>query len=116
MSKLLLVLTIAVIGILPLSVSAQTNSPTTPPPGQIVEGIDFTRLAVIGAGVVIGAFAMEVLMVGDIAIVAGAVAGGVLTDWWYRTKDHQSLIPKVGYRAAAYTASPEIRLAMVPRQ
>ena len=116
MSKLLLVLTIAVIGFLPLSVSAQTNSPTAPPTGQAIEGIDFTRLAVIGAGVVIGAFAMEVLMVGDIAVVAGAVAGGLLTDWWYRTKDHKSLMPKVAYRAAAYTPSSDIRLAMLPRQ
>ena len=84
MPKFLLVLTIAVIGMLPLSVSAQVQAPEAPPAQQGFDGIDGSRLVVIGAGILIGAVAMEVLVAGDLAILAGAVAGGFLTDWWYR--------------------------------
>ena len=116
MPKLLLVLTVAVIGMFPLSVSAQGQSPAVPPAEQAVEVIDASRLVVIGAGILIGAVAMDVLIAGDLAILAGAVAGGVLTDWWYRTQEYKSVVPKTKYRAAALPASSGLRLAMLPRQ
>ena len=116
MRKFFLVLMIAVIGIFPLSVSAQNQSPAVPPAPAMIEGIDASRLVVIGAGILIGAVAMEVLVAGDLAILAGAVAGGVLTDWWYRTQDNKSMVPKTGFRVAALPASSGLRLAMLPRR
>ena len=112
MPKLLLVLTVAVIGMLPLSVSAQVQAPAAPPVEQSLNGIDASRLVVIGAGILIGAVAMEVLVAGDLAILAGAVTGGFLTDWWYRTHDSHSMMPK----AASLPVSSDLRLAMLPRQ
>ncbi len=116
MSKWLYVLAVAVIGILPPAVSAQAQSPAVPPPEQAIEGIDASRVVVIGAGLLIGALAMEVLVAGDVAILAGAVVGGVMADWWYRTKDYDTIVPKARYRAAALPAPSTSRLAMVPRQ
>jgi hypothetical protein len=104
---------IAVIGIFPLSVSAQGNSP---PVEQGIESIDPSRLVVIGAGILLGAVAMEVLVAGDIAILAGAVAGGFVTDWWYRTRENKTVLPKAKFRAAAFPVRSDVRLAMLPRQ
>jgi hypothetical protein len=123
-----LFLLVALLGLLPLSVSAQSlaqaQSPAPPSGGTVMDGLDPARLAVIGAGVVLGAMAMEVLIVGDLAILAGAVTGGVLTDWWYRTQDRPTLLPKAAYRAAIQAGQPgtapgtatAIRLAMLPRR
>jgi hypothetical protein len=113
MPKLFLLLMVAVIGLLPLSVSAQQKQA---PVQQEVEGIDPSRLVVIGAGVLLGAVAMEILVAGDLAILAGAAAGGFVTDWWYRTREYKTLVPKAAYRAAALPVSTDIRLAMLPRQ
>jgi len=116
MSKLLLVLMAAVIGMLPMNVSAQDKSPAVPQVERLVQNIDPSRLVVIGAGVLIGAIAMEVLIASDVAILAGAVAGGIVTDWWYRTQEYKTVVPKAKFRAAAFSKRSEVRLAMLPRQ
>jgi hypothetical protein len=117
MPKLLLVLTVAAIGLFPLSVSAQESAPAVPPVEQVIEGIDSSRLVAIGAGLLIGAITMEVLVAGDLAILAGAVTGGVLTDWWYRKRETVSMVPKAAYSFAGDPVSPGLfKLAMLPRQ
>lgn len=121
MLKLLLVLTVAAIGLLPLRVSAQEQTPAIPPIEQAIEGIDPSRLVVISAGLLLGAVTMQLLVAGDVAILAGAVVGGVLMDWWYGGREYQSMIPKkAGYWFAASPLSPglspDMGLAMLPRQ
>lgn len=117
MPKLLLVLTVAAIGLFPLSISAQETAPEVPPVEQMIEGLDSSRLVVIGAGLLIGALTMEVLVAGDLAILVGGVTGGVLTDWWYRKREAESMVPKAAYRFAADPPSQGLfKLAMLPRQ
>ncbi len=112
MPRLFMVLIVAFIGFLPMSVSAQVKPP---PAQQTIEGIDPSRLVVIGVGVLAGAVVMEVLVVSDLAILAGAVAGGYVTDWWYRNQEYKIVVPKAAFRAAAFSASSDARLAMLPR-
>jgi hypothetical protein len=110
MSKLLLVLAVAVIGMMPVSVSAQGQ----PPVAQATESLDPARLVLIGAGILVGAVAMEVLVAGDLAILVGAATGGILTDWWYRTKDYKSAAQKTAFREAALPVPSGFKLAMLP--
>ena len=116
MSKLLLVLMVAVIGMFPLTVSAQDKSTDAPRMERISQGVDPSRLVVIAAGVLVGAIAMEVLIASDFAILAGAAAGGFVTDWWYQTQEYKTVVPKARFRAAALTVPSDERLAMLPRQ
>jgi hypothetical protein len=94
---------------LPVSVSAQGQ----PPVAQATEGIDPARLVLIGAGILVGAVAMEILVAGDLAILAGATTGGILMDWWYRTKDYKSVAQNTAYREAALPVPSGFKLAML---
>ena len=100
MRKLTMVLAIALIGLLPVSATAQEQAPP-PPSAEMVNEIDTVRLLVIGTGILAGAFAMDALIATDLSILAGAVVGGVLTDWWYRSQQQDMLMRSKKFRSAS---------------
>jgi hypothetical protein len=97
MRKLLLTVLVAAIGVLPLAAHADelrivpVQLPS--PPGEA--GIDPAKVIAIGAGIVIGATVFSSLVSFRGATLLGAVAGGMIGNWWYGDRsDIASLEPR----------------------
>ena len=58
------------------------------------------QVIVVGAGVVVGALLVHVLIGADFTYFAGAVAGGLVADWWYE-HGGKSQLPKLMKRLGA---------------
>ncbi len=73
-------------GILALSLllpaAAQAQTATTPASEQLIV-LKPTQLLAIGAGVVVGALVAQVAIPTRLGLIAGAVIGGYLGDFWY---------------------------------
>jgi hypothetical protein len=98
MRKLLLTVLVAAIGFLPIAARADelriipVQLPT-PPGGE--PGIDPAKVIAVGAGIVIGATVFSSLLSFRGATLLGAVAGGMIGNWWYGDRsDIASLAPR----------------------
>ncbi len=92
MRKLLLTILVAAIGVLPVAAYAD-EAPIVPlqaaAPPPIEPGIDPAKVIAIGAGIVIGATVFSSLLSFRGATLLGAVAGGMIGNWWYG--DHSDI-------------------------
>jgi len=61
------------------------------------ESVTFTKqeLLVIGAGALAGAVVLDLLVSTDLSILAGGIAGGMLSDWRYRHGGEAQLAPRL---------------------
>ena len=86
MRKLLLAILVAAIGVLPVAAYADELRiiPVQLPAPPVVEpGVDPAKVIAIGAGIVIGATVFSSLLSFRGATLLGAVAGGMIGNWWY---------------------------------
>lgn len=92
MRKLILAVLVAAVGVLPIAASADelriipVQLPS-PPGGE--PSIDPGKIIAIGAGIVIGATVFSSLLSFRGATVLGAMAGGMIGNWWYG--DHSDI-------------------------
>jgi hypothetical protein len=66
----------------PVAASAQTPAPAAPATEQLIV-LRPGQLLAIGAGLVVGALAFQVAVPTRLGLIAGAVIGGYLGDFWY---------------------------------
>jgi hypothetical protein len=103
-----LILTIALVGFIPMSGLAQESKPVPQPPPsarEIVNSVDMARLLVIGAGIVAGAVVLEAIAIGDLSVLAGAVVGGLAADWWYNREQEGVMLKENRFQRSARTAA-----------
>lgn len=71
----------------PVMASAQTPppapAPVAPPQNTDIVVLRPAQLLAIGAGVVVGALAFQVAVPTRLGLIAGALVGGYLGDFWY---------------------------------
>jgi hypothetical protein len=80
MRKLILAAAMAIIGFLPISAQAQAPAPAPQKPGDMF-GLNSSQVVAIGVGIVGGVVIAEAVI--GLPVVAGAVAGGLVGNWWY---------------------------------
>ena len=92
----------------PAAARAQTSAPA--PQTEVVFGMTSDQFAMVGAGVVVGALALHLLIPGDITYFAGGIAGGLLANWWYRNGGAERV--RATLRPTAASATGDIRLGL----
>ncbi len=99
MRKLLLMITVATLGLAPaiayadqvVVIPVQQSAPSAPASG----GLDGGKVLAVGAGIVIGAAIFSSALSFRGATLLGAVAGGLVGSWWYGDRsDVASLVPR----------------------
>ncbi|HEV2301846.1 MAG TPA: hypothetical protein VGR91_09780 [Stellaceae bacterium] len=79
----------------PVAADAQVKTvPQQPQSGEIL-GLTKEQVFVVGAGVVVGALALHLLVGADFTYFAGAVAGGLAAGWWYEHGGKSELPPPI---------------------
>lgn len=100
MRKFAFIAVLLLAGMLPLAASAQQGAPAvTVKPGEMT--VNVGKVVAIGVGVVLGAVVAEAVFVGDLATLAGGIAGGFLGAWWYDS--HGDSMSRVAMRPATMT-------------
>ena len=99
MRQLVCAVALAIALAVPAAAKAQSN--TAPPPSTSeIFGLSKEQALVVGAGVVVGALALHLLVGAEFTYFAGAVAGGLAADWWYEHGGKEKL-PELTRRLAA---------------
>ena len=88
MRKVLAILAIFTIAVLPVSAYAQQRNPhQAHEEASEASGFDSGKALAIGAGIVIGAVIMGSPVTVRGATMLGAIAGGLLANWWYNERN-----------------------------
>ena len=89
----------------PAAAHAQAKAaPQDPQAGEML-GLTKEQVFVVGAGVVVGALALHLLVGADFTYFAGAAAGGLAAGWWYEHGGKESL-PQLTKKLRAAAAAP----------
>jgi len=72
---------------------------------SMTKDMDMHRVLAIGAGVVVGAVVADAIFIGDVFVVAGGVAGGLVGAWWYDNADDRGL-PRMAIRETPAVVMP----------
>lgn len=83
MRKILAALAISMIAVVPIAAQANEHVIPVQMQGSAGDGSDVSKVVAIGAGIVIGAVLVSSAMTLRGATILGAVAGGLLGNWWY---------------------------------
>jgi len=93
MRRLIWAVVLAIALAAPIAADAQVKAAPQAPPQAKILGLTREQIVVIGAGVVVGALALHLLVGADFTYFAGAVAGGLAADWWYEQGGKSELPP-----------------------
>jgi len=81
----------------PMAAYAQPAAPARPAVSEEVITVRPAQWLAVGAGVVVGAAVLDVIMPSNVAFVVGGVVGGYLANIWYSGREVQvqmSTVPK----------------------
>jgi predicted membrane protein len=84
----------------PVASPAPAKAAAQEPQSTEIFGLTKEQVFIVGAGVVVGALAVHLLIGADFTYFAGAVAGGLAADWWYE-HGGKSQLPKLMKRLGA---------------
>ena len=70
-----------------------------------VVGMSKEQALVVGAGAIVGALVVDLLVPVDFAFLAGGVGGGLAANWWYRNGGEAQLRPLLKLDRASATAT-----------
>jgi hypothetical protein len=98
----------------PVAALAPAKAASQEPQSTGIFGLTKEQVFVVGAGVVVGALAVHLVIGADFTYFAGALAGGLAADWWYE-HGGKAQLPKLMKRldAAAPGAARPIPLATI---
>jgi hypothetical protein len=81
----------------PMAAYAQPAAPARIPPTEEVVTVRPAQWLAVGAGVVVGAAVLDVILPSNVAFIVGGVVGGYLANIWYSGREVQvqmTTIPK----------------------
>lgn len=100
MRKLALAAVVAMIAFLPFGAQAQQK------PGDVM-GLNSSQVVAIGVGIVGGVIVAEAVM--GLPVWAGAVAGGLVGNWWY-SQQAEAMKANAATKAAALADEAQLHL------
>lgn len=109
-----MIMTVLLVGCLaaPTGAFAQGAPADTPTTKGYIDWNDSQQLATVGAGIVVGALVLHLVVPGDLTYFAGGVVGGLIANWWYRNggaeQVHALVNPTVLEKAKAADRRPAI--------
>ena len=83
------------------------------PQSEVIFGMTAEQVAMVGAGVVVGALVLHVLAPGDLTLFAGGIAGGLIANWWYRNGGSERV--RAALRPTSGEETGDLRLLIANR-